>query len=404
MRVRILPSRAVGAVRVPPSKSVAHRMLVCAALAKGESAVHGVGDCEDVRATLDCLCRMGAHCEKEGETVRLSGGLLTAQPSEILPCRESGSTLRFLIPIALTSPYPIVFSCEGRLPKRPQTVYERLCRERGLTFLQSGDLWQVCGRLSSGDYTIEGDISSQFITGLLFALPLLGGESRLRLLPPVESRPYIDLTLDVLSRFGIRAEWEDDRTLRIPSGQHYSAADCEVEGDWSSGAFWAALGRLGENRVELIGLDPNSKQGDRACIPYLDALMAGGQTISLADQPDLGPILFAFAAMQHGGSFSEVGRLRIKESDRIRTMREELAKCGVVLTDLGDRVMVDASGLHAPTLPFDGHGDHRVVMSLAILATRTGGEITGAEAVAKSYPDFWAHLASLGVSVETREE
>ena len=403
MTVRILPGHAKGSVTVPPSKSVAHRMLICAGLADGVSTVRNIGDCEDVRATLDCLIRMGADCRADGGSVTVRGGLLRQEPQEPLPCRESGSTLRFLIPPALTAPFPVRFTASGRLPERPQTVYEEICAARGLTFRWDGCTLTVRGALTAGDFPVAGNISSQFITGLLFALPTLRGDSRIRLLPPVESRSYLDLTLDVLSRFGVHTEWLGADTLYIPGGQSFTPCDCEAEGDWSGGAFWEALGRLGDNRVQVTNLNPASCQGDRVCVPYLEALSGEAATLSLADCPDLGPILFTFAGLRHGGTFTDVGRLRIKESDRIAVMQTELAKCGVELIDRGDTVTVVPGKVHAPKIPFDGHNDHRVVMSLAVLATRTGGIITGAEAVRKSYPGFFSGLSSLGIRVEQEE-
>lgn len=397
MRVRVHAGRAAGEVRVPPSKSIAHRMLICAGLADGVSVIRRAGDCEDVLATLDCLSLLGADCRREGDAVTVRGGLLRAAPTGVLPCRESGSTLRFLIPLALTADFPVVFTGYGRLPERPQTVYETICAEQGLTLIREGQTLRVCGPLRGGDFRVAGNISSQFITGLLFALPMLPEPSRITLLPPVESRSYIDLTLDVLKTFGIRAKWESETTLAVPCGQHFTPCDCEAEGDFSAGAFWEALGRMGDNRIRVPNLNPHSRQGDRVCTAYLDALRDGPARLSLADCPDLGPMLFAYAAAMHGGTFTEVGRLRIKESDRIGAMREELAKCGAELTDLGNTVTVRGGALHAPTIAFDGHGDHRIVMALAVLATRTGGEIEGAEAVRKSYPSFWEDLGALGI-------
>lgn len=400
MKIRIHAGRAAGEVRVPPSKSIAHRMLICAGLAEGVSSVRNAGDCEDVLATLDCLSLLGADCRRENGAIGIRGGLLCSAPTEPLPCRESGSTLRFLVPLALTANFPVSFTGYGRLPERPQTVYEAICAEQGLTFMREGQKLTVCGPLRGGDFRVAGNISSQFITGLLFALPTLAGTSRITLLPPVESRPYIDLTLDVLKKFGVCAEWENETTLVIAGGQHFKPADCEAEGDFSAGAFWEALGRMGDNRIRVPNLNPHSVQGDRVCVAYLDALRNGPATLSLSDCPDLGPILFAYAAAMHGGTFTEVGRLRIKESDRIGAMREELAKCGAELTDLGDSVIIGSGTLHAPTTALMGHGDHRIVMALAVLATRTGGDMDGAEAVRKSYPSFWEDLAALGIRCE----
>ncbi len=400
MTVQILPGRACGSVSVPPSKSLAHRMLIAAGLADGVSRIRNAGDCEDVRATLDCLSGLGADCRSEGSAVVVRGGLLRQQPEHALPCRESGSTLRFLIPVALTAPFPVLFTGSGRLPERPQTVYRDLCAKQGLSFTQTGSVLAVQGCLRPGTFRIPGGISSQFITGLLFALPLLKGDSRICLLPPLESRSYLNLTLDVLARFGVRAEWLDGETLAVPGRQRFVPADCTVEGDWSGGAFWAALGRLGDNAVSVSNLDPGSAQGDRVCLRYLDALRRGPAVCSLADCPDLGPILFAYAGMMHGGTFPDASRLRLKESDRIAAMQAELAKCGISVSVHGNAVMVTPGELHAPSVPFDGHNDHRVVMALSILATRVGGAILGAGAVRKSYPAFFSSLAALGIRVE----
>lgn len=404
MRVRIFPGGAAGSVCVPPSKSIAHRMLICAGLADGVSRIRHTGDCEDVRATLDCLRLLGADCLSEGDAVTVRGGLSKEPPQMPLPCRESGSTLRFFIPIALTAAFPVTFTGSARLLERPQTVYEELCRERGLSFSRHGQTLTVQGPLPSGDFPIAGNISSQFVTGLLFALSLLPNGSRILLLPPVESRPYIDLTLDVLRRFGVCAEWETDRILRIPGGQHYVSADCEVEGDWSGGAFWAALDCLGENSVRVPNLRSDSLQGDRACVPLLERLRTGNSCISLSDCPDLGPVLFAYAGSMHGGTFTGTDRLRVKESDRVEAMRQELEKCGISMEVGENRVTVRAGELHTPTVPLDGHNDHRIVMALAVLLTRIGGEISGAEAVRKSYPGFFGDLAALGIRTEITKD
>ncbi len=375
-------------------------MLICAGLANGVSTLTNIGDCEDISATVDCLRAMGIEIAKNGSTVTVKGGLPTFQPISVLPCRESGSTLRFLIPLAMKNEYPTTFTCEGRLPERPQTVYEEIAKRENLVFLRDGANITVGGKIHAGEYHVAGNISSQFITGLLFVLPLLDGDSKIKLLPPVESRSYIDLTLDVLHRFGIKADWTDDVTLSVAGGQTYTPCDCEAEGDWSGGAFFEALGRLDGNSVTVTNLNPTSRQGDKICVRYLDELQSGRVKISLADCPDLGPILFTFAGLHHGGIFTDVERLRIKESDRIATMREELAKCGIEVLDRGNEVEICTENLHAPNLAFEGHNDHRIVMSLAILATVTGGTICGIEAVRKSYPNFFEDLSSLGINLQ----
>ena len=402
MKIRITPGKAVGTALVPPSKSMAHRMLICAGLSEGKSVISGISDCEDVQATLDCLRAIGAKCEQVGNTVTVFGvDPQCAIPNGTLKCRESGSTLRFMIPILLLGKMNAVFEGYGRLMERPMSVYEEICRARGLTFLREPGRLTVGGGLSAGTYTIPGNVSSQFVSGLLFALPMAEGESMIELIPPIESRSYINMTLDAMRRFGVVAEWEGDCRLRILGNQAYTSQNETVEGDYSNAAFLDALNFIG-GEVALMGLREDSLQGDRC---YRDAMLAlcrdGETTISLGDCPDLGPILFSVAAAKHGGVFTETARLRIKESDRVECMRLELEKLGVKMEVDRDRVRILKGTLKAPSEPLCGHNDHRIVMSLAVLLTLTGGEIQGAEAVRKSYPAFFEDLGQLGI--ETKE-
>ena len=260
----------------------------------------------------------------------------------------------------------------------------------------------VGGRLAAGDYRVVGNISSQFISGLLFVLPLCAGDSRILITPPVESRPYIDLTLEALAIFGIRAEWTDERTLYIPGGQTYRPADCMVEGDYSNAAFFSALSLFGGN-VTVDGLRENSLQGDRAYIRYFEMLMRGTPTIHLGNCPDLGPILMAVAAAKSGAVFCGTRRLKLKESDRGEVMAEELRKFGTSVEVSEDSIVVYPGDFHAPTETLFGHNDHRIVMALSVLLTVTGGEIAGVEAVRKSLPEFFDMLQTLGVEVEMYE-
>ncbi len=402
MKATITAGRARGDVHVPPSKSMAHRLLICAGLCEGESVLHGVSDCEDVRATIDCLVSLGVSCRQEGDTVRIKGIDPTrAQVNDILRCRESGSTLRFLIPVALLTGQPAIFEGYGRLMERPMGVYEEICRDRELTFQKEGNQLTVGGGLPCGIYRLPGDVSSQFISGLLFALPLVKGDSVIELTTKVESRSYIHMTLDAMRAFGVVANWENEHTLRISGGQHYCPADLAVEGDYSNAAFLDALNTIG-GEVRLMGLREDSLQGDKCYREALSALKKGRATVSLADCPDLGPILFAMAAAKHGGIFTETARLRIKESDRVAAMQAELAKLGVTMRAYADRVEIDG-GLHTPTEEINGHNDHRIVMSMAVLLVGIGGVIEGAEAVKKSYPAFFEDLRSLGIEVKTED-
>ena len=418
MKIQINPGTARGRVTAPPSKSMAHRMMICAGLAAGTSVLQGISDSQDMQATLDCLAALGAQWQKDGETVTITGigsartavhddagaaGTQTGEP--VLRCRESGSTLRFFIPICLQTGRRTQMVGAPRLMERPLQVYAQLCRERGLLFAQEGQALTVQGPLPAGSYRLRGDISSQFISGLLFALPLCEGDSTVTILPPIESRPYIDMTLAALKTFGVRAAWQDAQTLYIPGGQQYHACDAQVEGDFSNAAFFGILDAIRpENQVQIDGLPPaaDSLQADRVYPALLARLDTPAPCIDLTDCPDLGPILFAAAAAKHGGRFVGTKRLKIKESDRGAAMAAELRKCGVSVTVGEDEILVEpsASGLQTPTVPLSGHNDHRIVMSAAVLLTLTGGVIEGAEAVSKSFPDFFDKLQALGWTPE----
>ena len=399
MKLRINPSRARGRVSAPPSKSMAHRLLICAALCEGVSVVRGVSSCEDVLATLDCISSLGVSYERQGNDITVYGKDITkCQPSGALNCRESGSTLRFMIPIALLSGMTTLFSGAPSLMSRPMGVYEGLCRSQGLTYITDGSSISVKGKLTGGEYELVGNISSQFISGLLFALPLCEEDSKIKITTSIESKSYIDMTLKAISSFGIKAEWEDERTLSIKGGQKYSAREIAVEGDWSGTAFIEALNLFG-GEVEIDGLDPESIQGDRVYRRFYEMLSLGVPTIHIGDCPDLGPVLFAVSSALCGGIFSGTRRLKIKESDRASAMAEELSKFGALVTVHEDAVVVYPADFHAPTEPLSGHNDHRIVMALSVLLTITGGEIEGAEVVNKSYPGFFEDLKSLGIEV-----
>ncbi len=403
MKVKIFPSSASGRITAPPSKSMAHRLLLCAAMSGGKSVISGMSDCDDVEATLECLGALGVKWERDGDTVTVMGAdMRTATPSAPLVCRESGSTLRFMLPICLVSGRNVMMTGAPSLMRRPMSIYEELSREFGYTYLLDGTSIVLRGPLRSGEYKIPGDVSSQFISGLLFALPLVDGDSKISIIPPVVSRSYLDLTVMALRRFGIEVEWSDDHTLFIRGSQRYRAADVRVEGDYSGAAFFAALGILGGD-VEIDGLCSDSLQGDRIYTKYFQAVANGIPTLPIGNCPDLGPILMALAAAKHGGIFTGTARLKIKESDRGEVMARELSKFGASVTVYDDSIVVYPADFHAPDEVLCGYGDHRIVMSLAILLTLVGGEIDGAEAIKKSYPAFFDDLASLGVKIEVTE-
>ena len=398
MNVTISPSRASGRVQAPPSKSMGHRALLCGALSSG-SVIKNLSYSKDIEATLSCLEAMGARVERTENTVTI-GGLdpFHLPPSPVLPCHESGSTLRFFIPLCMLSGETATLRGSERLFQRPLTVYEEIAARQNIFWEQTPESVTLCGKLQSGDYQVRGDVSSQFITGLLYALPLLKGDSTLTVTGKFESASYIDLTLSALSDFGIRIHREG-AVFHIPGGQVFQSREYTVEGDCSNAAFLDALNLLG-GQVEVTGLKADTLQGDRV---YKDmfASLDTHTMFDLSDCPDLGPVMFAMAAVKGGAVFTGVARLRIKESDRIGAMAQELGKFGIRVTADENTATICEGTLQPPTEPLNGHNDHRIVMSMALLCTVTGGTVCGCEAVSKSYPDFFEQLEKLGIGVET---
>ena len=399
MNLEITAGKAKGKMAAPPSKSMAHRLLICSGLSKGKSIIHGIDKSEDVLATIDCLRAIGAKCEFTASGVIVEGAdVRKIKNAKALNCRESGSTQRFFVPLCLLCGEEIILNGEKGLFKRPLNVYEEICKSQGIMFEQGEQSLKLKGVLKAGNYRVKGNISSQFISGLLFALPLLDEDSVISIIPPLESKSYINLTISALKQFGVIAQWQDDKTIYIKGGQQYHAGETYVEGDYSNAAFFGALNALG-SEIELEGLNPDSIQGDKVYEKCLEKLMAGTPTIYLGDCPDLGPILMAVAAAQNGAVFNETRRLKIKESDRGRVMADELQKFGTAVTVHENSIVVYPVDFHKPKEIISGHNDHRVVMALSVLLTLTGGVIEGAEAVSKSLPDFFERLKNLGIGV-----
>ncbi len=387
MDIKIEKKRVSGEVIAPPSKSYAHRMMICAALAGGESVIKGVSGSEDISATLDCITELGAECLLENGTLKVRGTYGKASGSTF-KCRESGSTFRFFIPIALTSGREICFKGASRLIERGIGVYEDIFAKKGISVKKEKDSVTLSGKLSAGEYVLPGNVSSQFVSGLLFALPLLDRDSVIRVLPPVESRGYIDITLDVLKRFGIEITESEENVFSVKGNSVYKPCTCEVEGDWSNGAALLAVNEIGGS-LTVKGLNPESLQGDRCCIEIFKKLGTENAEIDLSLCPDLAPIMFAVAALKNGAVFTGTRRLRIKESDRAQAMADELARFGVKVDVEENRVTVHKCELNSPNTPCDSHNDHRIVMALTLLGLSVGCEIRGAEAINKSYPDFF---------------
>ena len=398
MLARIEPGMLRGTIAAPPSKSMAHRMLICAALAAGDSTVRPIELSEDILATSDGLRALGAEIRQEEDILHVTGCDPADAGSAVIPCRESGSTLRFLLPLCLLNGKEMTLTGSERLLSRPLDVDETLCGERGFRLERTPEGIRVQGMLAPGEYTVRGDLSSQFVTGLAYALSLLPGESTLRILPPIESEPYLRMTLEAMVASGVTVERPEPETLVIPGGASYRAGEKTVEGDWSNAAFFEALRQSGHG-IRITGLREDSLQGDKVCREYFRRIVSGGAAADVTDCPDLAPVLMAFAAMNGGARLTGTRRLRFKESDRGQVMAEELAKFGVTVTIGENGITVGGETPHYPRTGLQGHNDHRIVMALAVLCMRTGGVIDGAEAVRKSFPGFWDAMRSLGAEI-----
>ncbi len=419
--VTVYAGTARGQVLIPPSKSIAHRALICAALCPpGSVSRLSYMPCnEDIDATIDGLRALGVNIDEQcGEdntrvlTVEGCGGEWS--PSEIpLGCRESGSTMRFLLPLCLLSEGSRTLTGSERLLDRlyplPTALTQTRRMDRAPSYLEIGE----GARLESGTFYFSQTVTSQWTTGLLMALPLLSGDSVIEFACPPESRSYIDMTLAVLARFGVTAAWLDDRRLQVKGGQTFCPMDMAVDGDASGAAFFHALRVMqpeGEVLDVVCRVSPDVIQGDAVCPRLLDQIKQRTSDelpqISLADCPDLGPMLFAAATALGGAIFTHTDRLRFKESDRVAAMIEELSKFGArceTSEDNGGTIIIHPlpDGLRVPNDIVHGHNDHRIVMSLAVLSTcldaPSSVTIDDAHAVAKSFPDFFDRLHSLGI-------
>jgi len=400
MIAELQKSTLCGQTQAPPSKSMAHRFVICASLARGVSEISGLDSLsEDIKATLACMKALGAKTEYSGDVMTITGAdIFGADVTEPLFVNESGSTLRFLIPLCLLCGKRITLTGSKRLFERPLGVYEKLCRDYGFTFEKGEGCLTVCGKMKSGIYEIPGDISSQFISGLLFALPLLSGDSVIKITGKLESKSYTLMTLSALDAFGIKVDFTENNELIIKGNQKYISKNAKVEGDYSNAAFFDALKYFGHN-VTVTGLDKNSLQGDKVYMQYFEELDKGFCTLNLEDCPDLAPILMAVAAEKYGAHFTGTKRLKIKESDRAQAMREELSKLGADVVVEENSVTVNKRELYAPTQSIKSHKDHRIVMALSVMLTKYGGKIENCEDVSKSLPDFFDRIKQLGAKV-----
>lgn len=370
--------------------------MIAAALANGESVIRGVSGSEDMKATLDAVKALGAEVVLDGTTATVIPR--AKKGCGIVNCRESGSTLRFFIPVLLACLGEGKFKCSERLVERGVNVYEECLAKDGVTIEKSKTEIVVKGTLKGGKYVVRGDVSSQYISGLLFALPTLNVDSEIEVTGTFESKNYVDMTIDVLSAFGVKIERENNRFF-VKGNQRYSGGEYTVGGDWSNSAFLLALDSLGGD-VTVAGLDENGTQGDKVIRELFTTLDGENPVVDLANCPDLAPVLFVVAGLKNGARFTSTRRLKIKESDRGAVMAEELAKFGIKVDLSENEVYVHKSTPKTPRSVLCGHNDHRIVMALSVLATVTGGVIDGIEAVDKSYPNFFSDLKSLGVKYE----
>lgn len=399
MKVKILPSKTSGEVSAPPSKSFAHRYLIGSVLSRGKCVIKNIADSDDISATLSCIEQLGGSVTKDGNIVTVIPTNEKQIENAVFDCKESGSTLRFFIPVVLaTGAKNCTFLGSERLLARGIKEYEKLFENSDVKIKSDEKSIEVNGKLTSGNYEISGEVSSQYTTGMLFALSRLTGKSTLKITGNAESRAYVDMTIKVLKDFGADIAEPEKNFFEINGKGRLSPGEFTVEGDWSNAAFLIALSRL-LGTISISGLNENSVQGDRFCTAAFDALDGENAEIDLKDYPDLAPILFSYAAYKNGGKFINTRRLRVKESDRANVMAEELKKFGANVKVYENSVESEKTQLKPPIVPLCGHNDHRIVMALSVLAAVFGAEIDGAEAVNKSYPDFFRVIKKAGVNV-----
>ncbi|AFA49376.1 3-phosphoshikimate 1-carboxyvinyltransferase [Acetobacterium woodii] len=420
--IEITPQLLTGSLEIPPSKSVSHRAIIAAGLAKGESIISNVLMSLDMIATCDAMKALGASIEYHEElnkryTLKIKGCDPLALKSETIECNESGSTLRFIIPILLLQPKPVIITGKGRLVTRPLKPYYQIFDEKGIQYEHLNKDQELPlrleGTLTPGTYQIDGGVSSQFITGLLFMLPLLDGDSVIELTSKLESKPYLDITLNVLKAFGIEINQVDEQRFLINGNQTYTPCDYRVEGDFSQGAFWLVAGAIGET-MNCYDLNLASHQGDKVIVDILKkmggdiAIMADklvvnkakthGIEIDVSQCPDLAPILAVLGSMSSGTTTIVNGeRLRLKESDRLMSTADVLNKLGGNIEETTDGLVIHGvqgfTGGHVQS-----YNDHRIAMAVGIASICANGKIIldGADAVNKSYPHFWDDFKKSG--------
>jgi 3-phosphoshikimate 1-carboxyvinyltransferase len=409
--VELFPS---GIIFAPPSKSVSHRAIICAGAAAGESKIDNVAFSQDIEATISCMESLGCNITRAARSLSIKGGLKKNR-AQLLNCGESGTTLRLLIPIASQLQNEIWFTGQGRLMQRPLAPYLQVLAQHGVLSFWNENTLTLKGALQSGSYELPGDVSSQYVSGLLLALPLLNGDSEIQLTTPLQSASYVGLTLDMTAKFGIAADNHGYERFSVTGGQSYHPAEVTIEGDYSQAAFFLVAGALG-CKCEVRGLNKKSRQGDRKIINILEnsgalieTTMEGGliihgrnllpQTVDVSDIPDLVPPLAALFSFCEGTSrIINAARLRLKESDRLQTISEALNSLGGNVRVEGDALLINgASSLRGGKM--ESFSDHRIAMMGALAAIRSESSVCvkDANCVEKSYPEFWRDFEKIPV-------
>lgn len=422
--LKVYPSTLEGSVKVPPSKSMAHRAIICASLSGGKSKIDNIHYSDDIIATIEGMKALGANIIKKGDSLDIEGIYsysINKKEDRIIDCNESGSTLRFLVPISLLIPGKSKFIGRGNLGKRPLKTYYEIFDKQGIKYsYQEGNLnLNIEGSLKGGEFYVKGNVSSQFITGLLFTLPLLKADSRIVITTEMESKGYIDLTLSAMKYFGISVINNDYKEFIIKGNQKYISRDYRVEGDYSQGAFFLCANALGNN-IEVQDLSLNSLQGDKEVVDILEKMgvkfinsengirneVNNGLTSTIIDGsqcPDIIPVLAATASLAEGRTeIINAGRLRIKECDRLAAVNSELSKLGVNVIENEDGLIIDGIDSLDGGIEVWSHKDHRIAMTLAVVATRCKSPIIikDYECIAKSYPNFFEDYKMLGGKVD----
>lgn len=399
--IKISPKKLTGTVSAPPSKSAAHRAILCAALSSGKSKILKLSYSDDILATLSAVSVLDAQAIVTDDGAKISGICKVQELNDIeIDCNESGSTLRFIIPIALAIGGNFCVTGKGRLMERPLDDYFKIFDKEGISHTRKDDRLYLSGKLQGGKYELAGDVSSQYITGLLFGLSMLSVDSEIFITTPLESAPYVELTIDIMAKFGVKIEKSADlRYFVVKGNQKYIATDYCVEGDYSQAAFFYVANALGSN-IEILNVSADSYQGDKEIINIINAMKPfnAERSIDVSQVPDLVPII-TLLATQTDGITHIVGakRLRLKESDRLSAITTELKKLGAKIEEREDSLTVfGKTELHGGEV--DAHNDHRIAMTMAIASTVATSEIklSGYESVKKSYPDFWEIFNSLG--------